>query len=156
MEAIQPNAPPLRGKEMNLHMFIDSNYAGNKWTRRSRTRFMVYINMSLINWYSKKQPIIETSVFSTEFVAMKVGIETLHVIQYKLRMVGFPISGASYVCGYNMLVIHNTSKPESTLKKKCNAIACHAICKPVAMGVKLMGHIRSKNNPTDLLTKIVT
>ena len=74
LEAIPPNTPPLRGKEVDLCIFVDSNHAGNKWTRRSRTMFMVFINMSLINWYSKKQSTIETSVFGTEFVAMKVRI----------------------------------------------------------------------------------
>ena len=49
VEAIPPNAPPLRGKEVDLHMFIDSNHAGNKQTRRYRTGFMIYMNMSLIN-----------------------------------------------------------------------------------------------------------
>ena len=72
MEAIPPNAPPPRGKVVDLHMFVDSDHAGNKWTRRSRTGFMVYMNMSLINLYFKRQSITETSVFGTKFVAMKV------------------------------------------------------------------------------------
>ena len=155
VEAIPPNAPPLRGEEVDLCMFIDRDHAGNKWTRRSRTKYMVLMNMSLINWYSTKQSTIETSVFGAEFVAMKVGIKVLHAIQYKLRMMGIPISGASYY-GDNMLVIHNTSKPQSTLKKKYNAIAYHAICKSMAMGETLTGHTRSEVNPADLLTKIVT
>ena len=123
-------------------MFIDSNHAGDKQTGRSRTRFMIYINMPLINWYSKKQSIIEKSVFGTEFVAMKFGIEALHVIKYKLRMMGIPISRATYFYEDNMWVTHNTSKPESTLNKKCNAIAYHAVSKSVAMGETLTGHIR--------------
>ena len=53
VEAIPPNAPLLKGKKMNQFMFIESNHAGNKWTRRSRTRFMVYMNIPPINWYSK-------------------------------------------------------------------------------------------------------
>ena len=61
-------------------MFIDSNHADGKQTRRVKTKFMVYMNISLINWCSKKQSVIETSVFRTEFVAMKVGIETLLAI----------------------------------------------------------------------------
>ena len=123
-------------------MFIDSNHAGDKQTGRSRTRFMIYINMPIINWYSKKQSIIEKSVFGTEFVAMKFGIEALHVIKYKLRMMGIPISRATYFYEDNMWVTHNTSKPESTLNKKCNAIAYHAVSKSVAMGETLTGHIR--------------
>ena len=62
-------------------MFIDRDHAANKQTRRSRTEFMIYMNMSLIIWYSKKQTTIETSVFGAEFVAMKVGVETLHAIR---------------------------------------------------------------------------
>ena len=86
-------------------------------TKRSRTEFMVLLNMTLIIWYSKKHSTIETSISGTEFVAMKIGIKTFCAIQYKLRMMGVPISGASYIYGDNISVIHNTSKPESTLKK---------------------------------------
>ena len=57
------------------------------------------MNTPLINWYSKKQSTIETSVFGADFVAMKVRIETLCAIQYKFRMMGITISGASFV-GY--------------------------------------------------------
>jgi hypothetical protein len=31
-EAILPNAPPTRGKDINLHMFVNSNYAGDQLT----------------------------------------------------------------------------------------------------------------------------
>ena len=71
-------------------------------------------------------------------------------------MMGNPLSEASYVYGDNMSVIHNTTKPEPTLKKKCNAIAYHAIRKSVAMGETLTGHTRSDDNPVDLLTKVVS
>ena len=122
MEAIPPNAPLPRGKEVDLCMFVDSNHLGNNQTRRSRTWFMIHMNMSLINWYSKKQSTIKTSEFGAEFVAMNVTL-TLHTIQYKLRLMCISISGALYIYGDNMLVIHSTSKLKSTLKKKCNAIA---------------------------------
>ena len=49
LEAIPPNTPPQKGKEVDLLMLIDSNHAGDKQTRRSINRFMVFINMSLIN-----------------------------------------------------------------------------------------------------------
>ena len=46
MEAIPPNTSLPRDKEADLSMFVDSKHAGTKWTRRSRTDFMIYINMS--------------------------------------------------------------------------------------------------------------
>ena len=36
-----------------------------------------------------------------------------------------------------MSVIHNTQRPESTLKKKSNSICYHAICESVAIGDSL-------------------
>ena len=71
-------------------------------------------------------------------------------------MMGIPISGVSYVYGDNMSVIHNTSKPESTLKEKSNVITYHAVCKSMAIGETLTGQIRSEDNPEGLLSKIVT
>ena len=111
------------------------------------------MNTSLISLYFKKQSTIQTSVFVAEFVAMEVGMETFHVIQYKLRMMGIPITRASYISGY-MLIIYNTSQPESTLVKKCNAIAYHAIDESVAMGESLKRHIRLECNPADLLLNV--
>ncbi len=55
---------------------------------------------------------------SNKFVAMKLGVEALRGIQYKLCMMGVPIAGPVYVYGNNMSVIHNTQHLESTLKKK--------------------------------------
>ena len=76
------------------------------------------MNTALIKWFSKKQATIETSVFGAEFVVMRVYMENLQGIRYKLRMMGFPIYGLSYIYGDNMLVINNTQLPESSLKKR--------------------------------------
>ena len=45
---------------------------------------LIFMNMALIVWYSKKQSTIETSVFGAEFVAMKSGMEVLRGLRYKL------------------------------------------------------------------------
>ena len=55
---------------------------------------------------------------------------------------GIPILGALYIYEDNMSVIHNTSKQESTLKKKCNEITYDAIFESVAMAELLTRHIR--------------
>ena len=61
----------------------------------------------------------------------------------------------SYVYGDNMSVITNTSKPESTPKKKSNSICYHTVQEDVTMGEALTAHIRSGNNPADLTTKVL-
>ena len=130
-EAIPPNAPEPRGKDIDLRMFVDSDHAGDKRTRRSRTGFIIFLNMAPIVWFSKKQSTIETSVFGAEFVAMKQGMECLRGLRYKLRMMGVAVSGPSYIYGDNMSVIHNTQRPESMLKKKQILFAITPFVKPL-------------------------
>ena len=83
-EAIPSNAPEPRGKKVHLRMYVNSNHAGKKRTRRLRTGFFVLINGALIQWVSKTQATIETLVFGAKFVAMKLGMESLRGLQYKL------------------------------------------------------------------------
>ena len=154
-EAIPPYAPVPRGKEVDIRLFVDSDHAGDRATRRSRTGFLVYLDSALVAWYSKKQPMVESSVFGAEFVALKNGMEAVRGLRYKLRMMGVPILGPTYTFGDNMSVIHNTQRPESTLKKKSNSICYHACREAVAMGEILTTHIPTTLNPADLATKVI-
>jgi len=84
--------PEPLGKDLDIRMFCDSDHAGEKRTRRSRTGFVIFCNMALIDWISKKQATIETSLFGAKFVAMEHSIEKLRGLQYKLRMMGIPLT----------------------------------------------------------------
>jgi hypothetical protein len=75
--AIPADMPEPLGKDVDVRMMCDNDHAGDKRTRRSRTGFLIFCNMALIDWVSKKQATIETCVFGAEFVAMKHGIEKL-------------------------------------------------------------------------------
>jgi hypothetical protein len=75
-EVIPPTSPVAKGKAIDLHFFVDSDQAGEHFTRRSRTVFVIYLNMAPILWFSKIQLTFESSVFVPEFVTMKNGIET--------------------------------------------------------------------------------
>jgi hypothetical protein len=87
---------------------------------------------------------------------MKHSIETLRGLRYKIRMMGIPLSGPTYVYGDNKSQVTNSSRPELTLKKKCVSICYHAICESVAMGDTLLTHIRTGENLADFLTKITS
>ncbi len=152
-EAIPPNLPPPLGKDIDLHMMVDSNHAGEKRTRCSRNGFIIFYILAPIIWLSKQQSTIETSVFGAEFVAMKHEIKTLRGQRYKIRMMGIPLSGPTYIYGDNKSQVTNSSWPESTLKKRGNSICYHAICELVAMGETLLTHIRTRENLADFLTK---
>ena len=74
-------------------MFVDSDHAGDKVSRRLRSGFLIYVNTALVHLSSRKQSTVETSVFGAEFVPTKQGIDALQGLRYKLRIMGIPISG---------------------------------------------------------------
>ena len=84
---------------------------------------------------------------------MKHGIKMLRGLRYKIRMMGIPMSGPTYIYGDNKYQVTKLFRPELTLKKKCNSIFCNAICELVVMGETLLTHIRTGENLADFLTK---
>ncbi len=103
---------PSKQADIPTRMMCDSDHAGEQWTRRSCTGFPIFCNMALIDWVSKCQPTIETSVFGAEFVAMKHGIEKLMGLRYKLCMMGAPLSGPSYIFVDNKSQVTNSTKQD--------------------------------------------
>jgi hypothetical protein len=91
---------------------------------------MCYLNMAPFLWFSKHQPTVESSVFGSELVAMKNGIETCRRLHYKFIMMGVTLSGPIFVNGDNMYDVHNTQLQESAPKKKSNFMCYHAVHKP--------------------------
>jgi hypothetical protein len=75
-EMITSDSPVSRGKEVDMCLFVDTDRAGEKFTRCPRTGFVIYLNMAPIVLFSKRQPTVESSVFGADVVAMKNGIET--------------------------------------------------------------------------------
>ncbi len=152
-EAIPPDMPPPLGKDVDLCMMVDSDHAGEKRTRHSCTGFIIFCNLAPTSWLSKQQATIDTSVFGADFFAMKHGIKMLRGLRYKIRMMGIPLSVPMYKYGDNKSQVTNLSRPELTLKKRCNSICYHAVRELVAMGETLLTHIRNGESLADFLTK---
>ena len=155
-EAIPPNMPEARGLEVTISAFVDANLAGNLKDRRSQTGVLIFVNKAPILWYSKKQPAVESSTFGAEFCAMKVGVEMIESLRYKLRMFGVPIDGPANVYCDNEAVYQNTVVPESTLQKKHHSIAYHRCREAVAAGTTRVAKQGTEKNLADIFTKVLT
>ncbi len=116
-EAIPPDMIPPLCKDFDIHMMVDSDYVGEKRTQRSHTGFLIFCNLAPIVWLSKQQGTIKILVFGAEFVAMEHRIKTLRGLRYKIRVMGTPMTGPTYIFGDNKSQVTNLSRPKSTLKK---------------------------------------
>lgn len=106
-----------------------------------------------VKWYSKRQKTVETSSYGSELVALRIAIELVQELRYKLRMLGVPIDRLTTMYGDNMAVFLNTTVPSSQLKKKHNAISYHRVCEAIAAKIVRFAHIPSTMNIADILTK---
>ena len=152
-EVIPPDMPEPRGKPVQTTTYADSDHAGDLISRRSRSGVLIFCNCSPIVSHSKKQGSIETSTFGSEFMAMKTAIELVEGLRYKLRTMGCPVDGPTYIKADNMSVVHNCSTPESVLKKKSNSVAYHFCRERAAARIVSIGWVPSDQNILDMFTK---
>ena len=155
-EAIPPNMPEARGREVTITCFVDANHASNQVDRRSQTGVLNFINKAPIQWFSKRQATVEASTFGAEFCAMKTAIETIEALRYKLRMFGVPIDGPANIFCDNEAVYKNTVMSESTLKKKHHSIAYHRCREAVTAGTVRVAKQGTEKNLADLFTKVLS
>ena len=147
--------PRPRGKSLVTTAFVDASYAANKVTRRSHSGHILFVNRAPVKWMSKRQQTVETSAFSSEFIAMKHCIEDIEQLRFKLRMFGIPIENdePTYILCDNEAVLKNSSNVESTLNKKHSAIAYHFARWNVAAGVIAVAWIATGENLADAMKK---
>ena len=96
---------------------------------------------------------MKSSTFGSEFVAMRICVDMIESLRYKLRMFGIPIGGPTNVFCDNRGVVANASRPESTLNKKHNAICYHQVREAAAKGIVRIAKEDTVTNTADLLTK---
>ena len=152
-EQIPTKIPKPRGKPVQINAFVDADHAGDTVTRRSQSGILIYANMTLIKWFSKRQATVETSTFGSELVALRIATEMIESIRYKLRTFGIPVQGESHVFCDNNSVVKASTNHEATLKKKHCSIAYHRIREAVAAKTILVFYETTGTNLADLLTK---
>ena len=154
-EPIPQNRPEERGNGVTVTAYADASPAGCRVTRRSHTGIFIFINRAPIVWFSKRQNTVESSTFGSEFVALRISVDLVEALRYKLRMFGIPIDGPASILCDNRSVVTNTTAPESTLKKKHNSINYHRCREAQAADTVSVAWVDTKWNLADLATKVL-
>jgi hypothetical protein len=155
-EEMPHRMPRPRGVAVETSAYVDSSHGANKVTRRSHSGHILFVNRAPVKWLSRRQQTVETSAFSSEFIALKHCIEDVEHLRFKLRMFGIPIVNngeATKILCDNNSVVTNTSNVESSLNKKHSSIAYHFSRWNVAAGVCQIGWIPTGENLADAMTK---
>lgn len=106
-EPVPDNVPDPRIPELKISCFVDAYHAGNIMTRISHTGILIYLNNTPISWYSKCQNTVESSIFGSEFNALRISVYTFQSLHYKLRMFGIKVQNPSEIYCDNESVTNN-------------------------------------------------
>jgi len=112
-----------------------------------------FINKTPIEWFSKKQPTVETATYGSEFVAAKTAVQQIMGLRVALRYLGVDIKGPSYLFGDNSSVVTSGSLPHSPLKKRHHALSYHYTREAIASGAVDFHFLPGHLNPADILSK---
>ena len=86
-------------------------------------------------------------------MAAKIAVEMIEGLCHKLALMGVEVDGPANVFCDNESVVKNSTKPESTLKKKHNAVAFHRVREAQACGTVRIAWESGETNLADILTK---
>ena len=74
-----PDMPEPLIKEVVMCCFVGVDCSGKKLTRRSRSGFIIFLQMAPIYYCSKRHNTIKTSNFGSDFMAMKLACKYIFV-----------------------------------------------------------------------------
>jgi hypothetical protein len=155
-EDIPTNMPEPKGKTVRLTCYVDANLMHDFITGRSATGILHLMNLTPVDWFTRRQDTVETATYGSEFVAARIATEQVMDIRTTLRMMGVPIEEKTYMFGDNKSVITSSTIPHSVLKKRHNLLAYHKVREAIAAGLMSFYHIPGTENPSDVLTKNLT
>ena len=125
--------PKSRGRMVIITSFVGASHADTRQIpRRLHIGFIALIDCTPIMWHGKQTFIMESSTFSSEFIALKIVTETIVGLRFKLQMFGMPIGGPAHILNNCQSVVNDSSKVESTLNEKHSSVAHHLVRPNVA------------------------
>ena len=91
-EEIPGNCPMELGNPVITTTWVDANlYQHDFMTGRSFTGIVHVLNQTMINFFSKKQNMVETPRYGSKFVAGRTATEQIIDLRLTLRYMGIPV-----------------------------------------------------------------
>jgi hypothetical protein len=141
------------GKYITLSHYVDANLMHHVTTGKSVTGILHLINKSPLDWYSKKQAMVETATYGSEFVAAHICIKQIIDLHSTLRYLGVPIREKNYMFGNNKSVVDSSMGLHSKLHKRHTMLSFHRVRDAIVSGIVGFYFFPGELNPADVLSK---
>ena len=149
-------APTLTDLKWTLLVYSDSDWAGDKDSRKSVSGYMIFLNNVLICWRSKAQQAVALSSSEAEFYACSEAVREIPFIVQILIFLGIPVQLPVQVKVDNIGAIFMTGNSTSSSRTR-HIDTRHFYVKDLQNdGLIKVDFVRSEDNVSDIETKNVT
>ena len=142
-----------QNSNVKAHSLSDSNYAGDKDTRRSVTGYAIYLNGCLIAWKSKSQRSLTLSSLEAEYVSILEIAKDLLFIKQNLEFANITICYPIIVHVDNIGAIYMAENGSSSNQTKHVNTRYHFVRELIEEGIMKIEFVKSENNDSDIFTK---
>jgi hypothetical protein len=143
------------GSEIVLQGYVDSDMAGDKYSRRSTTGYVFTIGGTIISWISKLQKVVALSTTEVEYVAATEASKEMIWLQSLMEELGKKQENSRLYCDSES-AIHLAKKSTFHLKTKHIQLRYHFIRSALEDGHLKLEKIHTSQNFADMSTKGVT
>lgn len=153
-EMIPEDAPKAYGPPVTMVTYVDANLFHDVTTGRAVTGVLHLLNGTIVHYYTKKQPVVETATYGSEFMAARIATEQIIEARIQLRYLGMKLDGPAYLFGDNKTVVESSNAPKARLHKRHVMLSFHRVREAIAANILKFIFINGKVNPADVLTKL--
>jgi len=152
-EILPSDALEPLGEHVTLTHYVDVNLMSDITTGKSVADILHLLNQIPVDWYSKKQPTVETATYGSEFVAARTCVEQVINLCLTLHYLGVPIRQKSYMFGDNESVVDSSTIPHAKLYKRHTILSFHHVHEAIASGMIAFYYLPGQISPADILSK---
>ena len=152
-ELLPDEMPVPLGNPVVHTTYVDANLVHDMTTGKSVTGIVHFVNKTIIHSYTKKQPLVESATYGSEFMAARTATEPIIELRATLRYLGVGIKSRSYLFGDNKTVVDSGTIPSNKLNKRHVIVSYHRVREAIAAKIMYFLHIPGSINPADILSK---
>ncbi|GKE73842.1 ribonuclease H-like domain-containing protein, partial [Tanacetum coccineum] len=143
----------FRSTTTHLIAYSDADWAGCPATRRSTSRYCIFLGDNLLTWSSKRQDTLSRSSAEAKYRGVANAVAEISWIRNLLRELHTPLFTATLVYCDNVSAVYMSANPVQHQCTKHIEIDLHFVCDKVAAGHVRFFHVPSRFQYADIFTK---
>ncbi|XP_052172119.1 secreted RxLR effector protein 161-like [Diospyros lotus] len=144
-----------RYDNLDLVRYVDSDFVGDKDSRKSNTAYFFTLGGNCISWKSQLQPLIALSSTETKYVAIIDAFKEAIWLQGLLREINL-LQIKVVVLSDSQSAIHLCKNPVYHERSRHIEVKYHFVQELVTNGTVMIKRVSIEDNPADMGTKTLT